>query len=67
MTEHAPAIEIYINGQRAYTVETLAEMLHKSPSSVRSTIHRHKIGAAGYVTGNAPVYYPEDLGLPEEN
>jgi hypothetical protein len=41
-----PIIEIYVNGRQAYTVETLAEMLHKSPSSVRSTIHRREIEAA---------------------
>lgn len=56
-------VDMSVRGRRVLAVEDLAIRLDKSPSSVRSTIYRHKIAPAGYVTRNVPVYYPEDLGL----
>jgi hypothetical protein len=59
-------VDMYVHGRRVLAVEDLAARLGKTPSSVRSTIHRHHIRPAGYVTRNVPVYYPADLGLQEE-
>jgi hypoxanthine-guanine phosphoribosyltransferase len=60
---HRMRVDMFVQGRRVLVVEDLAEQLGKSPSSVRSTIHRRQIAPAGYVTRNVPVYYPEDLGL----
>lgn len=59
-------VDMYVRGRRVLAVEDLAARLGKTPSSVRSTIYRHRIQPAGYVTRNVPVYYPSDLGLQEE-
>lgn len=59
-------VDLTIRGRRVRTVEDLAEKLGKTPSAVRSTIHRQQIAPAGYVTRNVPVYFPEDLGIKEE-
>ena len=62
---HNTRVDMYVRGRRVLAVEDLAARLGKSPSSVRSTIYRHKIPPAGYVTKNVPVYYPEQLGIEE--
>ena len=59
-------VDMFVRGRRVLAVEDLAARLGKTPSSVRSTIHRQKIQPAGYVTRNVPVYYPKDLGIEEE-
>lgn len=59
-------VDMYVRGRRVLAVEDLAARLGKTPSSVRSTIYRHQIQPAGYVTRNVPVYYPEDLGIEGE-
>lgn len=55
-----------VRGRRVLAVEDLAYRLGKSPSSVRSAIYRRQITPAAYVTRNVPVYFPEDLGIKEE-
>jgi hypothetical protein len=59
-------VDMFVCGRRVLAVEDLAARLGKTPSSVRSTIYRHQIRPAGYVTKNVPVYYPEQLGIQEE-
>ena len=59
-------VDMFVRGRRVLAVEDLAERLGKTPSSVRSTIYRHKIAPAAYVTRNVPVYYPVDLGVEVE-
>lgn len=60
-------VDMYVGGRRVRTVDDLAARLGKTSSSVRSTIHRHQIRPAGYVTKNVPVYFPADLGLEEQS
>jgi hypoxanthine-guanine phosphoribosyltransferase len=59
-------VDLTVRGRRVLIVEDLAEKLGKTPSAIRSTIHRQQVVPAGYVTRNVPVYYPEDLGIKEE-
>lgn len=61
------SVEIHVAGRRVYTTEQLAELLHKTPSAVRSIVKRHGITPAGYVTRNVPVYDAADLGIPSDD
>lgn len=48
---------------RVYVYEQASEISGRTTSALRSVIHRAGAAPAGKVTGNVPVFYPDDLEI----
>lgn len=59
-------IEHYAGGRRVYTVGEAAELTGDQKATIRQRLHRAKVEPVDFINPREPVYYPEDLGIKEE-
>jgi hypothetical protein len=54
------------DGRRVYTVGEAAALLDEKKDTIRQRLHRAEIEPVDYINPREPVYYPEQLGIKEE-
>jgi hypothetical protein len=54
------------DGRRVYTVGEAAKLLDEQKATIRQRVHRAKVEPVDFINPREPVYYPEDLGIKEE-
>ena len=59
-------IEIRYNGRLVLTTSQAAERLKVTPGTVRARASREGVAPAVHLDPRTPLYYPEDLGIKEE-
>lgn len=59
-------VEHYVKGRRVYTADEAATLRGEKTKTLQTRLVRAKVKPAGRINSHLNVYYPEDLGIPEE-
>jgi hypothetical protein len=54
------------DGRRVYTADEAATLRGEKTKTVQTRLMRAKVEPAGWINPRLAVYYPEDLGIQEE-